>query len=42
MKKFLVLFLVFVMALSCVLVSCDKGKGDAKNTTDDGQNDFLF
>ena len=36
MKKFLVLFLVFVMALSCVLVSCDKGNGDAKNTTDDG------
>ena len=35
MKKFLVLFIALVMALSCVLVSCDKG-GETPDNTDDG------
>lgn len=37
MKKFLALFLVLVMALTCVLASCNKGGDDPENTTDDGE-----
>ena len=37
MKKFLVLFLALVMALSCVLVSCNKGGDDPADTSDGGE-----
>ena len=33
MKKFLALFLVLVIALTCVLVSCKKNEGDGSTTT---------
>ncbi len=39
MKKFLALFLVLVMAFSCVLVSCNK---DNDGTVDDGEDDEGF
>ena len=35
MKKFLALFLVLVMAFSCVLVSCNKDKGNNEDETGD-------
>lgn len=41
MKKFLALFLVLVMAFSCVLVSCNKDKGN-DNGDDTGDDDGII
>ena len=40
MKKFLALFLVLVMAFSCVLVSCNKNNEDPEGTSDE-DDDFI-
>ncbi|MBO5415972.1 MAG: hypothetical protein J6A83_05015 [Clostridia bacterium] len=41
MKKFLALFLVLVIAFSCILVSCNKNEeGEPEDTEDDG-GDFI-
>ncbi len=40
MKKFLALFLVLVLAFSCVLISCNKDK-DETSDDDDDESDFV-